>query len=433
MLVRNKVIAALEAKKDRFAGYQIDLRDTLDRYRVALERLPSYRREEIEARFDQKELAWPGARPTGEQDRLHDTVVSFGEQWTSHERARAWARETLLNTPTFAVDGSQVPPSRDFSVPVGAVQVGWFENPHTFGGGYVKDLAFEVLAPDELAEEADEDRGGSDFPDWRVNLRRFEMECRAVVEYVQAHAAQSLLVNSSGVEASAGSDLAPPSSGLAKASLPDVSADVSPAPLCFFDGSLVVSFTRHMRPDLRRAYVDAVAAMLRASQTSRVPLVGYVDTSFARDLVTMLQHLEGLPPAPRLSDGSLLRTRMNWGDRSQVYVCARDDNVLPEYGPQASQVCFAYLKTTADGSPARLEFPRWLAEDEAELERALDLVRAECVVGNGYPYALETADAVAVISLEDRERFYATFQQFAEKEGLALRYSRKALSKRGRR
>jgi hypothetical protein len=149
--------------------------------------------------------------------------------------------------------------------------------------------------------------------------------------------------------------------------------------------------------------------------------------------VTMLAHLYHLPPAPRLSDGALLRPRMQWGDRGQVYLCARDDKVLPDYGPQARQVCFTYLKTTADGAPARLEFPRWLVEDEEELERMLNLVRAECIVGNGYPYALETADAVAVISLQDRERFYATFQQFAEKEGLALRYSRKALSKRVRR
>jgi hypothetical protein len=124
---------------------------------------------------------------------------------------------------------------------------------------------------------------------------------------------------------------------------------------------------------------------------------------------------------------------MGWGDRGQVYVCAREDEVLPEYGPQARQVCFTYLKTTADGAPARLEFPRWLAEDATELQRVLNLVRAECIVGNGYPYALETADAVSVISIQDRERFYAAFQQFAEKEGLMLRYSRKALSKRMRR
>ena len=395
MFVRSKVIAALEAKKEHFAGFQVEMRDQLDRYQEALERLATLSREEVEARLDEAGIAWPGARPTEEQDRWRDVVVSFEEQWTSHEAARAWAKEVLLNNPTFAVDGSQISPSRDFSLPVGAVQVGWFENPHTPGRRYVKDLTFEVLAPDELAQE--EERGDGDFPDRRVNLRRFEMECRTMVQYIQAQ------------------------------------ADVDSAPLCFFDGSLVVSFAQQVHPNLRRAYIKAVTDMLHASQQHRVPLIGYVDTSFARDLVTMLQHLDSLPPAPRLSDGALLRRRMRWGDRSRVYLCARNDNVLPDYGPWAQGICFTYLKTTADGPPARLEFPRWLVEDEAALERALNLVRAECVVGNGYPYALETADAVAVISLQDRERFYATFQQFAEKEGLPLRYSRKALSKRTRR
>ena len=399
MLVRSKVVAALEAKKDQFAGYQTELRDTLERYREALERLPSSTRLEIMAGFEEAEIPWPGALPTQEHDRLHDAVVSFayaGETWRSHDEARAWAREILLNTPTFAVDGSQIPPSRDFSVPVGAVQIGWFENPHRPGAEYLKDLAFEILAPGELAEEADDGTSG-DFPDWRVNLHRFELECRKIVEYIQTH------------------------------------ADASPPPLCFFDGSLVLSFAKNMRPAMRQRYVKAVTDMLQASHGCRVPLVGYVDTSFARDLVTMLCHKDGLPPAPRLSDAALLRPRMAWGDRSQVYVCARDDNVLPEYGPHSHGVCFVYLKTTGDSPPARVEFPGWLAGDEAELERVLNLVRAECIVGNGYPYPLETADAVAVIGLQDRERFYATFQQFAEKEGLTLRYSRKALSKRTRR
>jgi len=63
----------------------------------------------------------------------------------------------------------------------------------------------------------------------------------------------------------------------------------------------------------------------------------------------------------------------------------------------------------------------------------LNLVRAECVVGAGYPYALETADAVAVLTMQDRERFYWLFQEFAEREGLPLRFSRKVVSKKGRR
>jgi hypothetical protein len=35
--------------------------------------------------------------------------------------------------------------------------------------------------------------------------------------------------------------------------------------------------------------------------------------------------------------------------------------------------------------------------------------------------------------MQDRERFYQVFQEFAEREGLPLRFSRKATSKRARR
>lgn len=89
---------------------------------------------------------------------------------------------------------------------------------------------------------------------------------------------------------------------------------------------------------------------------------------------------------------------------------------------------FKLHKTTADGLPARLDVPRWVLE-EGELEHVMDVVRAECVVGNGYPYALETADAAAVITQRDRERFYRVLQEFAEKRGLPLRFSWKSISK----
>ena len=402
MLVRSRVIRALEAKKDRFAGFQLESGERTNRYQQALQQLAALSQAEIEARLAETGVEWPGARPSAEHDPLRQTVVHFDQHWATHDTARAWARHTLEGQTTFAVDGSQIPPSHDFSVPVAAIQVGWFENPHAPGGQYVKDLAFEVLAPDELAGQSDEAAADqradvSPFPDAQVNLRRFELECRVLVDYMRAR------------------------------------AGVRPAPLCFLDGSLVVSFARHMGAELRNAYIAAITDVILASQACRVPLIGYIDTSYARDLISMLACIFGLPAPTQLNDGGLLRVHMRWGDRSQVYFCARDDHVLPLYEPPARQICFCYLKTTRDGNPARLEFPAWLAEQPAELERVLNLVRAECVVGNGYPYALETADAVAVISLEDRKRFYATFQQFAENQGLVIRYSRKALSKQMRR
>jgi hypothetical protein len=72
--------------------------------------------------------------------------------------------------------------------------------------------------------------------------------------------------------------------------------------------------------------------------------------------------------------------------------------------------------------------------EEGFAEDILDLVRAECVVGaGGYPYAAETADALAVISHADRERFYSLFEQFAHQSGMALVQARKAASKHARR
>jgi len=44
-----------------------------------------------------------------------------------------------------AVDGSQIRPEDDFSIPVAAAQVAWFENWGAVDGRYVKDPRFVVL------------------------------------------------------------------------------------------------------------------------------------------------------------------------------------------------------------------------------------------------------------------------------------------------
>jgi tetratricopeptide (TPR) repeat protein len=100
-------------------------------------------------------------------------------------------------------------------------------------------------------------------------------------------------------------------------------------PVCFFDGSLVISFVQHMQPQRQRQYVEAVMALLEASEHYRAPLVGYVDTSYANDLTAMLSAVTGRTGAERISDGALLRRRMGWGDRTTAWIVARDDAVEP--------------------------------------------------------------------------------------------------------
>jgi hypothetical protein len=112
-------------------------------------------------------------------------------------------------------------------------------------------------------------------------------------------------------------------------------------------------------------------------------------------------------------------------------ICARND-ILQSYGRYHDHIAFCYLQTTGHRPPTRLEFPRWMLDDGV-LEPVLDVVRAEVIAGNGYPYAIETADAVSVITMQDRSDFYAQFQAFMERQGVKFTFSTKSLSKNRRR
>jgi hypothetical protein len=91
-----------------------------------------------------------------------------------------------------------------------------------------------------------------------------------------------------------------------------------------------------------------------------------------------------------------------------------------------------YLQTTSNAIPARLDIPVWVYESGL-LEEVIDAVRAECIVGLGYPYALETADATAVLTVRDRETFLRALQDFAARENLNFLVSNKRMSKARRR
>lgn len=388
MINEPRIWAALAAKWEQLAQTQ----RLVDEGRVALEgalsRLLSLSRTAVQRQLTGVDR--PGAYPTHDLDIFAGLVVPFAHRWQNHQEARQWARETLEGTATFAADGSQITPSKDISLPIGLVQIGWFENRHTSDGRYVKDAAVEILAGDELRLFEPINPG---FADELINRRRFLGELDALVGYMESQVA------------------APP-----------------PKPICLYDGSLIVSFIQHLHPASQRQYIEGVERLAAVSERTRIPVAAFVDGSFARDLVTLLQRFSGLARSP-LSDAAFLRPRMTWGDRSQVFICARDDGVEQDY---YERFCFAYLKTTADNPPARVEFPRWVY-DAGEHERMLDAIRAECVVGLGYPYAIETADAVAVLTQEDRDRFYALLQRFAAQNDTPLRFSRKAVSKRRRR
>jgi len=133
----------------------------------------------------------------------------------------------------------------------------------------------------------------------------------------------------------------------------------------------------------------------------------------------------------RVTDGVWL-PQAPWGARTPAFVSARGTG-LEGYGEHERSVAFLYLRASSRRRPARLEFPRWVVEAD-RTEWMTDVVRAEIVAqADGYPYAAETADALAVLTQADRDRFHALFQEFADRNGLDAYLSGKSASKRRRR
>ncbi|MFN2595924.1 MAG: DNA double-strand break repair nuclease NurA, partial [Pyrinomonadaceae bacterium] len=352
----------------------------------------------------------PGALPTEEIGQAGSFVVPFGRAWRTHEEARAWAVDALSDRVTFAADGSQIMPGREVSLPVAAVQVAWFENPHTRdGASYRKEWDFKLVTPQELLETEGVAATAADL----VGLRRVEQELAAVREFLKRREGWQQRRERT--------------------------------PVAFFDGTLLLSTTRLRGETLKfpNSYIAAISETVRLSRETRVPLVGYIDQSYARDVVRLLDVVARKRSEATIFDAQLFASGgdgddaplfARWGDRSVFCGCVRE-GLTAEFRDEAGEplVGFIYLQTTAPGeAPARLDIPAWVAE-EGLIEDVADAVRGECVVGNGYPYALETADEAAVITARDREQFLRAVQDFAEANALPFRVSRKLVSKIHRR
>ncbi len=389
----DRVLAVLQQKREAFVSFDQGLAAPREEYRQAMEKLCQWSSAEIAEKI--APLEFPGALPTQEWDLYSSWSVPFEQKWTSREESDEWARSIIKNISTFAVDGSQIYPSKDLSIPVALVQIGWYENHHCAQGLYEKDIQVDVLTPKELGSD------NSGEPKERVvNMRRFQMEIERLVEYIQKSQPRS-------------------------------------RKLAFLDGALVATFAEVFEPEVRDFYVQCLLQLLRASEQNQIPIVAYIDTTYTSDLVTLLRHCFDLPEALHLHDAQLLSPWLKWGERTPFFICARggslnpQDGILNSYQEMRERVGFVYLRTNGN-FPARLEIPVWVYE-AGLLDWLVDLVRCEVIIGRGYPYVLETADQIAVIRNEDRNLFLRLMQDWAAREQLNLRLSRKMVSKLQRR
>ncbi len=398
MLFAKKLSDELDSKAGDLRAFSIRQNADLDSYRASLNDL-SIGAETLIATIS--EIEDSGALPGDELHTNRSFIFPFGRSWSNHEQAREWAGDILDSRTSFAADGSQIYSGKETSVPIAAIQIGWFENPHDASVKFEKNAYFEILTPVDLIKDQEEPMN----PDIRVEERRYLGEINRIGEFLKKH---------KGWE-----------------------GRNERMPLAFFDNPLLVPFSQK---GLQKSLLKATVDLVELSKETRVPVVGYVARSFSRDILKMLDVAD--PGKDRSSanifDGSLLGSGKrailrNWGDRSCF--CYSKRRGLESFFDKATNkptVGFVYLVTALDSTPARLDVPSWVYENGL-LNDLIDIVRAECVIGLGYPYPLEAADQTAVIEGRDREIFFRSLQTFSVREDLGFSVSRKDVSKRRRR
>ncbi len=400
-LYKEKVAQELEGKKSEFSGGIS--KEAVEEYQNAAKELSeNLSKEEIMDQLEEEQH--PGALPTEEfKDEGMNVTFEESSDWESHEAVNNWARDQLQGLTTVAADGSQIDPVTEFEQPVGLVQVVWMANHHSSEGEYEEEAETTVLTPEDLLFE-DPNSGHIQVDDQEVPLTRFETEMRVLEKQIKEH-----------------------------------NEDENP-PVVIYDGSLILSFIQMFDQKAQKRYSEALSRLLAASRHHEVPVIGYVSGSKATELSNMIQKLDLVETGKQIRDYQFLEELMeNWGDRTPLFYAHRDQtqNRLQTayHGVEydfSDKILFTYLDIGPGAQIDRVALPEWIHE-QGKTEYVLSVVRAEAGVGRGYPEILQSVDADAVISRQDREEFLRMYQEFSDENDIELRWNNKALSKKRRR
>ena len=230
------------------------------------------------------------------------------------------------------------------------------------------------------------------------------------------------------------------------------SADGVPT-VALTDGSLIAWALEDDKGDdpAKTEALDALLAALETGRTANVPLVGYVSGTGSRDVVNALRIAlcpenpvncqrcphpkDALPCAPvrRATDASVYARLLAPGERSPVFTAQGQvtgfSRVLARYGVE-HWIAFFYLHVGTE--IARVEFPAWVADDPALIDRVHAICLDQARKGRGYPVALAEAHERAVVRGADRQAFLTLLSRSLVHAGTPAAATRKAVAKRAR-
>jgi len=229
------------------------------------------------------------------------------------------------------------------------------------------------------------------------------------------------------------------------AALPEKSAA-----LALLDGTLILWGLAEY-PDfvtdilLHSGLLKQLDTMRNLNKNHRLALASYISFPRSTDVVNVLRIAvcpnavpdcdAQCPPGKKrdcdglagVRDRDLFTHLLADGERSALYI-SPSKIVKEHYGDHA--VYFFYMRN--EDEVARIEVPKWVAEDKKLLELTHRLIYDQCQRGHGYPVALSEAHEQAVVTGVDRENFWELVESTLIEDHMDSSSSRKSASKKSR-
>jgi hypothetical protein len=220
--------------------------------------------------------------------------------------------------------------------------------------------------------------------------------------------------------------------------------------LALLDGSLILwGLAGQAYPEfvvealLHKGFIRSLEQIRKLNTDKRVALASYISFPRSTDVVNALR-VAICPHEPPdcdrycpnkardcdavagVRDRELFASVLAEGERSALFIST--SKIQKRYGEH--EVYFFYLRV--DDEIARVEIPKWVAQDKGLLELTHSLVLDQCRRGQGYPVALSEAHEQAVVTGADRENFWQLVEASLVDEKMPSPTSAKSFSKRTR-
>lgn len=172
-------------------------------------------------------------------------------------------------------------------------------------------------------------------------------------------------------------------------------------------------------------------------------LCGYIDRPGTTAVVTLLKSITAVSDpsfnwrtlstkqaSQGLTDRDIFGDLLQPGQRSKVFVNVSPPNETFTAQDPDNEVCFFYINPASNGQQiARVDIPRWVAENPASVRAVHALIIDQCRLLGDYPYVLARADETAVVGRQDATELNFMIDVIMERHGIRAGLTAKQGSK----